>query len=71
MLVIIKQEGKVQFFIPNSITMSQEITSFEAIRRTNPAGNEFRSSRDFAKVRVTRRSHQNSTDFLHTNFKAT
>jgi DNA-damage-inducible protein D len=30
--------------------MSNEITSFEAIRRTNPAGNEFWSSRDFAKV---------------------
>ena len=30
--------------------MSQEITPFEAIRRTNPAGNEFWSSRDFAKV---------------------
>lgn len=30
--------------------MSQEITPFEAIRRTNPAGNEFWSSRDFARV---------------------
>jgi len=30
--------------------MSQDITPFEAIRRTNPAGNEFWSSRDFAKV---------------------
>ena len=30
--------------------MSEEITPFEAIRRTNPAGNEFWSSRDFAKV---------------------
>ena len=30
--------------------MSQEITPFEFIRRTNPAGNEFWSSRDFAKV---------------------
>ncbi len=30
--------------------MSQEITPFEAIRRTNPAGNEYWSSRDFAKV---------------------
>jgi DNA-damage-inducible protein D len=30
--------------------MSREITPFEAIRRTNPAGNEFWSSRDFAKV---------------------
>jgi DNA-damage-inducible protein D len=30
--------------------MSHEITPFEAIRRTNPAGNEFWSSRDFAKV---------------------
>jgi DNA-damage-inducible protein D len=30
--------------------MSQEITPFEAIRRTNPAGNEFWSSRDFAKL---------------------
>ena len=30
--------------------MSHAITPFEAIRRTNPAGNEFWSSRDFAKV---------------------
>ena len=30
--------------------MSNEITPFESIRRTNPAGNEFWSSRDFAKV---------------------
>lgn len=30
--------------------MSQQITPFESIRRTNPAGNEFWSSRDFAKV---------------------
>jgi len=30
--------------------MSHEITPFEQIRRTNPAGNEFWSSRDFAKV---------------------
>jgi hypothetical protein len=30
--------------------MSHDITPFEAIRRTNPAGNEFWSSRDFAKV---------------------
>ena len=30
--------------------MSQSITPFEAIRRTNSAGNEFWSSRDFAKV---------------------
>jgi len=30
--------------------MSREITPFEQIRRTNPAGNEFWSSRDFAKV---------------------
>ncbi len=30
--------------------MSNEITPFEQIRRTNPAGNEFWSSRDFAKV---------------------
>ncbi len=30
--------------------MSQDITPFETIRRTNPAGNEFWSSRDFAKV---------------------
>ena len=30
--------------------MSQEITPFEKIRRTNPAGNEFWSSRDFARV---------------------
>lgn len=30
--------------------MSNEITPFESIRRTNLAGNEFWSSRDFAKV---------------------
>ena len=30
--------------------MNREITPFESIRRTNPAGNEFWSSRDFAKV---------------------
>ena len=30
--------------------MSQKITPFETIRRTNPAGNEFWSSRDFALV---------------------
>lgn len=30
--------------------MSEAITPFERIRRTNPAGNEFWSSRDFAKV---------------------
>ena len=30
--------------------MSREITPFEQIRRTNPAGNEFWSSRDFARV---------------------
>ena len=30
--------------------MSHQITPFAAIRRTNPAGNEFWSSRDFAKV---------------------
>ena len=30
--------------------MSQEITPFEVIRRTNPQGGEFWSSRDFAKV---------------------
>lgn len=30
--------------------MSHEITPFEQIRRTNPEGNEFWSSRDFAKV---------------------
>ncbi len=30
--------------------MSLQITPFETIRRTNPAGNEFWSSRDFAKV---------------------
>ena len=30
--------------------MSNEITPFEAIRRSNPAGNEFWSSRDFARV---------------------
>jgi hypothetical protein len=30
--------------------MNNEITPFESIRRTNPAGNEFWSSRDFARV---------------------
>ena len=30
--------------------MNHEITPFEQIRRTNPAGNEFWSSRDFARV---------------------
>jgi DNA-damage-inducible protein D len=30
--------------------MIKEITPFEKIRRTNPAGNEFWSSRDFARV---------------------
>ena len=30
--------------------MSHQITPFESIRRTNPTGNEFWSSRDFAKV---------------------
>ena len=30
--------------------MSNEITPFEQIRRMNPAGNEFWSSRDFARV---------------------
>ena len=30
--------------------MSNEITPFEQIRRTNPQGNEFWSSRDFARV---------------------
>jgi DNA-damage-inducible protein D len=30
--------------------MSNDITPFEQIRRTNPAGNEFWSSRDFAQV---------------------
>ena len=30
--------------------MSNEVTPFESIRRTNPTGNEFWSSRDFAKV---------------------
>ncbi len=30
--------------------MSHEITPFEQIRRTNPTGNEFWSSRDFSKV---------------------
>ena len=30
--------------------MSNEITPFEQIRRTNPAGHEFWSSRDFARV---------------------
>jgi hypothetical protein len=31
-------------------TVSYEITPFESIRRTNPTGNEFWSSRDFARV---------------------
>ena len=30
--------------------MTQSLSPFERIRRTNPAGNEFWSSRDFAKV---------------------
>lgn len=30
--------------------MSHDITPFETIRRTNPAGNEFWSSRDFARL---------------------
>ena len=30
--------------------MSNQITPFEQIRRTNPAGNEYWSSRDFARV---------------------
>lgn len=30
--------------------MGNEITPFEVIRRTNPEGNEFWSSRDFAKA---------------------
>ena len=30
--------------------MPSDTTPFETIRRTNPAGNEFWSSRDFAKV---------------------
>ena len=30
--------------------MSNEITPFERLRRVNPAGNEFWSSRDFANV---------------------
>ena len=30
--------------------MPDEITPFETIRRTNPAGNEYWSSRDFAKI---------------------
>ena len=30
--------------------MNKEITPFERIRRTSSAGNEFWSSRDFAKV---------------------
>ena len=30
--------------------MNNDITPFETIRRTNPAGNEFWSSRDFARV---------------------
>jgi len=35
---------------PNPRQNSGQITPFESIRRTNPAGNEFWSSRDFAKV---------------------
>jgi prophage antirepressor-like protein len=30
--------------------MNSEMTPFERIRRVNPAGNEFWSSRDFARV---------------------
>ena len=30
--------------------MNNEVTPFESIRRTNPAGIEFWSSRDFARV---------------------
>ena len=30
--------------------MSSEITTFEQIRRTSPAGNEYWSSRDFARA---------------------
>ena len=36
--------------LENLNPMSTEITPFERIRRTNPAGNEFWSSRDFARV---------------------
>jgi len=36
--------------LPLKPESSGQITPFEAIRRTNPAGNEFWSSRDFAKV---------------------
>ena len=35
---------------PKSRQNSGQITPFESIRRTNPTGNEFWSSRDFAKV---------------------
>ncbi|NBS53333.1 MAG: DNA damage-inducible protein D [Spartobacteria bacterium] len=35
---------------PNPRQNSGQITPFESIRRTNPAGNEFWSSRDFARV---------------------
>ena len=35
---------------PNPAKHSGQITPFEEIRRTNPAGNEFWSSRDFARV---------------------
>ncbi len=35
---------------PNSPKNNGQITPFEEIRRTNPAGNEFWSSRDFARV---------------------
>jgi hypothetical protein len=31
-------------------TISREITPFESIRRTNPAGNEFWSSRDLLAI---------------------
>lgn len=46
--------------------MSHEITPLESIRRTNPAGNEFWSSRDFAKVL----GHMGSTELAANLFRA-
>jgi predicted HTH transcriptional regulator len=37
--------------------MSHEITPFEAIRRTNSAGHEYWSSRDFARIRAAMLNH--------------
>jgi hypothetical protein len=39
-----------QYSLPLEPESSGQITPFESIRRTNPASNEFWSSRDFAKV---------------------